>query len=248
MPPSNIFHFSDFLKTVNGHHDLKRGCLVDTSILFAYAYPNDRFNEAAVQLFDFLSEIEVPVFTNVNIRSEFINKYFEVLVPEALNDLYQLSGLKFSEELRGKLASQYATINAARKSGASYKFNSNKIDDWRKILRRDNLNNDDGWFYFCSSYVGKFLGSAWDVTCEQAGVNFLSLRGTDARDWMTGPIEWQEMADIVGNFGIGSSDAMIVNLFMNSHFDGIFTADMEMARVISKISDGRKFVFVPDRK
>lgn len=220
---------------------------MDTSILFAYAYPNDRFNEASTQLFDFLSEIEVPVYTNVNIRSEFINKYFEVLVPEALNDLYQLSGLKFSEELRAKLASNYATINTARKSGTSYKFNSNKIDDWRKLLRHANQIPDDGWFYFCSSYIGKFLGSAWDETCEQAGVNFLSLRGTDSKEWMTGPIEWQNMADIVGNFGIGSSDAMIVNLFMQSHFDGIFTADLEMARVISKISSGKKFVFAPVR-
>lgn len=112
-------------------------------------------------------------------------------------------------------------------------------------MRRDNQIADDGWFYFCSSYVGKFLGSAWDATCEQAGVNFLSLRGTDAKEWMTGPIEWQGMADIVGKFGIGSSDAMIVNLFMNSHFEGIFTADREMARVISKISGGKKSIFVP---
>lgn len=45
-----------------------------------------------------------------------------------------------------------------------------------------------------------------------------------------GPVEWQDMTDIVGNFGIGSSDAMIVNLFMSSHFEGIFTADLEMAQ------------------
>lgn len=224
-----------------------RGCLVDTSILFAYAYPNDLFNKSATELFDFLGDVELPVYTNVNIRSEFTNKYFEVLVPEALNDFYQISGLSFSEELKSKLASNYATLNAARKSGNSYKFNSNKIDDWRKILRKNNSANDDGWFSFCSSYVGKYLTNIWEATCDQAGVNFLSLRGAGSKEWMTSPIEWQDMTNIVGNYGIGSSDAMIVNLLINSHFEGIFTADIEMAKVIARISNGKKIVFVPNQ-
>lgn len=243
----DILNFSDFLKAVNTQPTLKRGCLVDTSILFAYAYPNDRFNKPSTELFDYLRELEVPLFTNANIRSEFINNYFQSVVPEALNDFYQYSGLDFSEELRSKLASNYATLYAARKSGNSYKFNSNKVDEWRKLLRKNNLQTEDGWYALCSGYASQYLSNVWESTCEQAGVNFLTLRGSDAKAWMTSSIEWSDMVSIIGNYGIGSSDAMIVNLFMNSHFEGIFTADIEMAKVISKISNGKKLVFVPDR-
>ena len=242
-----IYFFSDLLKMLNTRPALRRGLLVDTSILFAYAYPNDRFNRASVELFEYVSDLKVPLFTNANIRSEFINNYFQSVVPEALNDFYQNSDFNFSEELRSKLASNYAVLYAARKSGNSYKFNINKIDDWRKLLRKSTIGNHDTWFYFCAGYASQYLENVWESTCEQAGVIFLSLRGVGANSWVTGPIEWAGMVTIVGNYGIGSSDAMIVNLFMNSHFEGIFTADIEMAKAISKISKGEKLVFVPDK-
>jgi hypothetical protein len=49
----------------------RQGCLVDNSILFALSYPLDTFNEDAEKSFDTLAKQSVPVFTNVNIRTEF---------------------------------------------------------------------------------------------------------------------------------------------------------------------------------
>jgi len=46
---------------------------VDTSILFAVSYPNDANNTAASELFDYLAELKIPAFTNVNIRAEFMS-------------------------------------------------------------------------------------------------------------------------------------------------------------------------------
>ena len=54
------------------------------------------------------------------------------------------------------------------------------------------------------------------------------------------------MATIVGNYGIGSSDAMIINLYINSHFEAIITADREIAKTVANISAAKKLVFVPD--
>lgn len=64
---------------------------------------------------------------------------------------------------------------------------------------------------------------------------------------MIGPIDWKDMAAIVGNYGIGSFDAMIINLFLNSNYEGIITADKELAKVALKISDGAKYIFIPDK-
>ena len=47
MNTGDIYKFSDVLKMINLHPNLKKGCIVDTSVLFAFAYPNDRFREDA---------------------------------------------------------------------------------------------------------------------------------------------------------------------------------------------------------
>jgi predicted nucleic acid-binding protein len=68
---------------------MAKGCIVDTSILFAVSYPNDAHNTAASELFDYLAELKIPAFTNVNIRAEFIQNQFLVIVPEGLADLFR---------------------------------------------------------------------------------------------------------------------------------------------------------------
>lgn len=241
-----VHGFSDILKISNSH-DLKRGCIVDTSILFAYSYPNDNFNRVSSELFDYLSDLKIPLFTNANIRAEFVNNYFQVLVPEALNDLYQNRSIDTSDEMNRKLASNYTVLNEARTTSKSYKFNSTKVDEWRKLLRKQNNKNQDGWFSFCSSYVNHALTDVWDTTCAEAGINFLTLRGSDQKKWMISPIEWPDMVKIVGNYGVGSFDAMIINLFLNSHFSSLITADREIAKVIKSLKPDNKFVFVPDQ-
>ncbi|MGZ3770960.1 MAG: hypothetical protein ACXVCP_15635 [Bdellovibrio sp.] len=241
-----VFRFSDFLKVYNQNPSLKSGCIVDTSILFAYSYPNDLFNQVAIELFEYLAELKIPLQTNANIRAEFINNYFQVLVPESLNDLHQMPGLKCSEEVRKKLASNYTTLNEARKTGKSYKFNSGKISEWKQLFRKGNLPTQDGWFSFCSSYTAARMEGIWESTCNEAGINFLSLRGSEAKDWVVGSIEWADVEKIVGSYGIGSFDAMIANLFIGSHFAGLITADMDLAKTVSRISKGNKFIFIPD--
>lgn len=241
-----IYKFSDILKVLNIRPELKRGCIVDTSILFAFSYPNDTFNKVAVELFEYLGELKVPVFTNANIRAEFINNYFQVLVPEALNDFYQYPAIALPQELDKKLASNFTFLYEARKTGKSYKFSSGKVDEWKKIFRKNNIGDQDGWFSFCSSYVSHNLDGVWENTCDEAGINFLSLRGSDSKDWMTGQIDWKDMVKIVGNFGVGSFDAMIANLLLGSHFEGLITADIDLAKAVSRLSDGAKMIFVPD--
>lgn len=92
MAYGGMVRFSEVLKTVSIQPDLKRGCLVDTSILFAASYPPDEFNTESEELFDYLAELEIPLLTNVNVRSEFIDQHRRVSVPEGLSDLYTSQG------------------------------------------------------------------------------------------------------------------------------------------------------------
>ena len=242
-----VFKFSDLLRLKSANPDFKMGCIVDTSILFAVSYPNDAHNPSATELFDYLAELSIPAFTNVNIRAEFIQKQFQVMVPEGLADMFSAHGKSLNAAVYKKLQSNYTTLNEAKNSGASYKFTNSKIDAWRSFLRANSTSTKDPWFEFCQSYINHRIESVWEKTCDEVGVNFLSLRGTEPRPWMTGPLDWKDVSSLVGNYGIGSFDAMIVNLFLNSHFPVLTTADKEIGRVVPILNSPRKFVFVPDR-
>lgn len=87
-----VVKFSEILKTQQESFILKRGCVVDTSILFAASYPLHNFNSASEEFFEYASELEIPLYTNVNVRSEFINSQRQIMIPEGLSDLYTTFG------------------------------------------------------------------------------------------------------------------------------------------------------------
>ncbi len=61
----------------------KSGCLIDTNVLFAANFNLDYFHDEAVEIFNILTEEKVPVYANVNIRSEFINLARRVVIVHA---------------------------------------------------------------------------------------------------------------------------------------------------------------------
>lgn len=244
MSFGGIYKFSDILSLKSKNADFAKGCIVDTSILFAISYPNDLYNESAEQLFEFLSEIEMPAFTNVNIRAEFIQNQFQVMVPEGLSDFYSQHGKSQNQIMYKKLQSNYTMITDSKNKGTSYKFTNSKVSEWRNFLRENYMLDTDAWFDFCQLYINHRIEEIWESTCDDVGVNFLSLRGSDSKDWMTGPIDWKDASLLVGKFGIGSFDAMIINLFLNSHFPAIVTADKEIAKVINYYKQSEEYLVV----
>lgn len=247
MYSGEIFRFSDILRLQNVNPDLEKGCIVDTSILFAMSYPNDVYNPVAAELFDYLSELQIPVHSNVNIRAEFIHNQLQVIIPEALSDMYTKHGKSLNEPLYKKLQSNYTTVSEARKNNSSYKFTNSKISDWRDFLRENSTTGRDAWFNFCRDFVSHRIENVWDETCDEVGLNFLSLRGSDTKSWLTGPVDWKDADALVGNYAVGSFDAMIINLFLNSHFPALITADKEIARAVRDLAPTGKLVFVPDQ-
>lgn len=242
-----IIRFSEVLKTVSNNPDLKNGVIVDTSILFAGSYPPDEFNTDAEELFDYLSDLEIPAFTNVNIRAEFIDQHRKVMIPEGLSDLYTSNGKALDLVLYKKLQTVYTGFVNARKLAKPFKFDENQIKSWRRFIKTNYHKDSDGWSKFCSDYLQGKIERVWAVTCDELNVNFLSLRGSDKEKWMLSELTWDDMASLVGKFGIGSFDAMIVNLFLNSHFSAIVTADRDIAYVVETLKPNGKFVIVPDK-
>lgn len=247
MAYGGIVRFSEVLKTASSQPSLKDGCFVDTSILFAASYPPDEFNTEAEEVFDFLTELEIPVFTNVNVRSEFIDLHRRVMIPDGLGDLYTAYGKSLDGPLYAKLQSINTSLTTARNTGKPFKLDERQIKEWRHVLHSRQLKGKNGWLQFCADFLQNRIEAIWDKTCDELGVNFFSLRNTDQSDWLAGELKWEDMASIVGRFGVGSFDAMIINLFINSKFSMMVTADRDLVYVIEALKPERKFVCIPDR-
>lgn len=246
MSAGKIIKFSDILKISSENKDFARGCLVDTSVLFAATFDLDEFNTQAVELFDYLAEIKIPLHANVNIRAEFIDLHRRVMIPEGLASLFTVEGKKLPPALYTQLQSIVTKMNDSKKSGRSYKFSEENIKEWRSRLRQFNNQNEDSWTLFCESFLQGKIEQIWDETCDLLNINFLSLREGESKDWLENDLNWNSMTSLVGKFGLGSFDAMIVNLFLNSHFPAIITADKEIALIINQLKPIDKFVIIPE--
>ena len=114
--------------------EVRRGCLVDTSVLFALSYPLDPFNEDAERAFNILTKWSVPIFTNVNIRTEFIDLHRRVAIPEGLIDLLQDAESYLSPELVQQLKSLKTRYNKAKMEDKSFLLSDKEIKTYRKLL------------------------------------------------------------------------------------------------------------------
>jgi hypothetical protein len=63
---------------------------------------------------------------------------------------------------------------------------------------------------------------------------------------MTSQLEWQFVINLMGNYGVSSSDAMIINMILSSKIPALLTADYEMALCVASESKGAKRIFIPD--
>ena len=90
-----ILKLDEISKTLSTVKSLGLGCIVDTNVVFAATFPQDSHNEWSEKVFQELQALDIPVFTNINIRSEFIDLNRRVLISEGL--------LEFYNDLRGNL-------------------------------------------------------------------------------------------------------------------------------------------------
>ena len=76
--------YNQFLSSLN--EDLRRGVIADTNVLISATYDLDPAHEEAADLFDLAAENKIPIFCNVNVRSEFLEIHRWIIFTEALLD------------------------------------------------------------------------------------------------------------------------------------------------------------------
>ena len=120
-----------------------------------------------------------------------------------------------------------------------------EIKKIRELFLNFSYNQDTGWQGFCESYLSGAIQTAWDETVSEWNLNFLSLRSTEAHPLIEKEVRWESMVGLVEKFGIGTSDAMILNLFQCSKLDMLITTDTDLVYAFKRIKTGEKRLFTP---
>lgn len=243
-----ILKLEELSKILLPEKSLGLGCIVDTNVIFAATLPSDSYNEWAERVFDELNSLGIPVFTNINIRSEFIELNRRVLIPECLMDFYRDMHGNLNIEIEQKLKSLRTLKGRAINEGKSFKLSDSEIKKYRALLSKARYgSNLNGWEVFCRDYFHKYIKNVWDDTIDDLKIQFLGTRAIESKDFFDDDPKWSDMIDIVGKSGIGTSDAMIINLFLKSKLPLIVTADSDVRDTVISMMPHNKYVLAPDR-
>lgn len=237
---------NDLPKLIKSNTDLELGCITDTNALFAMSMPLDRLNEWAEVVFNQLAELGIPVFTNINIRSEFLELQRRVLVPEGLVSFYDTTDKNsLHPTLRAQLKSLKTSKDEAALAGRLFKFNDQQMKKYRALfleMPKTSASAVNGWEQFCMDYLLPYISGVWEATIDDLSINFVGTRAIERREYFDRDPSWKDMTDLIGRFGIGSSDAMIINFFLCSKFPLIVTGDEDVAYAAERLSNGSKYI------
>ncbi len=241
-----IIEAKDLRSFLNELPARKLGCLIDTNILFAANFSLDHFHDESVEIFKTLAEEKVPLYTNVNIRSEFINQARKVVIVHALLDLFRDTGTNLPLEVYNKLRSLKTRSDGKETANLLFKINDDEIEQIRNLLANFHPTpTQDLWDWFCEDYFKGKLAAEWDWVEEDFGINFLTLRYPEDSAHLENELKWSDTVSTIEKTGIGSADAMIVNLFIQSKYQFIVSADSDVAFAMKKLNPQNKFVVVP---
>jgi predicted nucleic acid-binding protein len=219
---------------------------IDTTVLFAQTYPLDSFHDEVTLAFDALTKAQASVFTNVNVRAEFLENHRRILIAECLIDLLEDHEGSLDGVLIEKLKSHRTSYRRKVAEQRSAKIEIQQIKIFRRLLSAHQGPSGNGWEIFCRDRLNGQIEKIWDAAEDELGLNFISLRSEDKTPFLNSRPDWRDATSLIGRYGIASADAMILNMFLCSKIPALITADVEMAECAIKESKGSKRVFVPD--
>jgi hypothetical protein len=205
-------------------NDPSRGCFVDTNLLFAVDYDSHYWNNEAVAIAKTLARRKIPIYSNSVIKSGFLELKRRVLITESLGDYFEKSKSELPPNLFNKLKALSSKIRQEKKEDLHFFITGQKIKEFRASFL-ENLGGNS-WMDFCTLYLRTMLKSEWEDQIAAKNVNYIDGQNNE---FLTIPVEWERMLEIVEQHGIGISNAMIINFFLSSVFTFLITADADVA-------------------
>ncbi|MCB0342068.1 MAG: hypothetical protein H6626_13115 [Pseudobdellovibrionaceae bacterium] len=218
-------------------------CVVDTQLLIASLYDPSAFYEDVVELTAILGRYGVKVYSNVNIRAEFLDIQRRIFLTEHLMDLLEDQNVKLSRSARSFLQSNIkAWLN--RQDEGQKILSDRKLKESRDVFPLVPHSGHIGWVQFCE-YALANLEESWGLLEETYSLEYISLREEDKSPLVAGEVTWGNMIQISKKVGISTHDAMILNLFFNCEVEFLISADADVC-FGGLVSRSTKPIFAPD--
>ena len=242
MTGVGIINIDQIEELVGRNENIRNGCLLDTNILISASLPIDPNNEAAEKLLVKLHQLKIPVYSNVNIRAEFLEIHRRVLIPEVLIEFLEDAGDELGELLVHKITAVKTSYRKSLENKKIYKFTDDRIKEFRGLLSSRSVDGKDGWQIFCENYLYEQLSTVWDDVVKMCRLNFIKIREGEAHPLLISKVSWDGVTELMGRFGIGSADSMILNLFLSSKISMVATADGDIKFVEKFLRTKNKYV------
>ncbi len=245
----SLWGYSDFLSLLNSRPRIKEGIVVDTNILISATYDGDSFNEQTNDLLDLIAENNVPLFYNVNVKSEFLEIQRRISFTLGLLSFEADTKLAtLPPELGRRLGSIRSNQTNRENSGRNnLRLSEFEIKEFKDLMIRESLPSGNLWRAFCRQYIGSELLNSWVDLVDKFGLNPLSLRADDNEKYILNPPSWEDAIELMSTEGLSSSDAMIVNMFQSSSFEAILSSDADVGTAVEHLEREDKICILPDR-
>jgi predicted nucleic acid-binding protein len=251
---STIKRFGDLMQIVRDSQQLANflnqkpnsiGCLADTGLLYAASYVDDRLYDKAIDVFETLANYNLPVYSNVISRMEFVDLIFRKQITigsiQVLNEMKATTAHKNLFNLLKNIRDQ---DTAYRKNKQSYKLDEGRLKKLR--LEMEIASGGGYWRDFCHVYAGDMLLNEWTMLEDELGLHFVEALEGGTSELIEFPLQWEDMVRIMGHQGIRGPDAMIINLFLKSRFPILITTDNDIVKSLdeSGFDTSSKVIFI----
>lgn len=229
---------------------VQNGFLIDTNILVSATYDSDKYYDDSSAFIESLVEKEIPLYCNVNIRSEFLEIHRRILFSEAILDFERqctksLLPLALANSLTA-FRNKYERLLKEKPLETPLKLSESDIKDFKLKMVVVHGIEKDLWSELCGDRIGSKLVDTWTETESALGLNFLSLRKEDQDLHLNYKPEWEGVTELMSKHGLSSSDAMIINMFLSSKFEAIASSDIDIALTMKRLNMNQKVCILPD--
>lgn len=221
-------------------------CLSDTSFLIALADEDHPHHDDAIFLQEKLADYKVKIFLGVTARSEFIDFHRRCILTENLMGMLAPSSKwQISASVCELLKKQQGWIdNQPKQDNAPY-LSDSRLKICKQAFLPRNQSGQIGWLELCREYLCGRLASSWEKIVDIMQLQYIDMRAEDSKELFRKDLLWPEMYRLAEESGLGSQDAMILNLLDASIFSFIVTMDFDLAYgVLASTRD--KVALVPD--
>lgn len=240
-----ISDVSEFKSFVESSEKVARGCVVDTSVLFAVTYES-KSHLAATEAMEFLAEKSVPLISNVTTRSEFLDVIIRRQLTCGVIEFFNRYGktIDSSTRLFKILKSVRDKESENESQGDVYVLEPTRLKEIRRLLSDDG-NRVSRWLQFCAHYLSPRLQDEWELLEDEYGLTFLEVLEGEINDYFPKGLLWKDLVKLAGRSGLRSSDAMILNFFGSSVFEVLVTRDHDFKYFAEIQGDDKTIVLLP---